>query len=74
MFPALFTSFSCCGGGLLALMIGPTTFPSLSLYSRVTRHLCPRLLAVETYLMSRGASGTERCWQVIVPIYIRPFA
>ncbi|MGH9984081.1 MAG: hypothetical protein ACRD8W_09005, partial [Nitrososphaeraceae archaeon] len=32
--PAFFTSFACCGGGLLALVIGSSAFSSLALYSK----------------------------------------
>ncbi|AIC15502.1 hypothetical protein NVIE_1289 [Nitrososphaera viennensis EN76] len=58
--PAFFTSFSCCGGGLLALAIGPTAFSSLSIYSKYMAPLTVAVLAAGTYLMSRKISKMER--------------
>jgi hypothetical protein len=52
IFPAFFTSFSCCGGGILALAIGPAAFSSLSLYSGYMAPLTIAALAGGTYLMS----------------------
>ncbi|MGH9876313.1 MAG: hypothetical protein ACRD5H_01630 [Nitrososphaerales archaeon] len=59
LLPAFFTSFSCCGGGLLALAIGPTAFSSLSLYSEYMAPLTVAVLAAGTYFMSRKISKTE---------------
>lgn len=61
LLPAFFTSFSCCGGGLLALAIGPTAFSSLSLYSQYMAPLTVAVLAAGTYLMSSKISIMERC-------------
>lgn len=61
LFPAFFTSFSCCGGGLLALAIGPAAFSSLSLYSQYMAPLAAAVLATGTYLMSSKISRTRRC-------------
>jgi hypothetical protein len=50
--PAFFTSFSCCGGGLLVLAIGPVAFSSLSLYSQYMAPLTVAALAAGTYFIS----------------------
>ena len=54
--PAFFTSFSCCGGGFLAIAIGPTAFSSLSLYSQYMAPLTVAALGAGTYLMSSKIS------------------
>jgi hypothetical protein len=59
--PAFFTSFACCGGGLLALAIGPTAFSSLSIYSKFMAPLTVAVLAAGTYFMSKKISKMERC-------------
>jgi hypothetical protein len=59
LLPAFFTSFSCCGGGLLALAIGPTAFSSLSLYSQYTAPLTVAVLAAGAYFMSDRISRME---------------
>ena len=59
--PAFFTSFSCCGGGLLAIAIGPTAFPSLSIYSKFMAPLTVAVLVAGTYFMSKKISKMERC-------------
>lgn len=56
IFPAFFTSFSCCGGGLLALAIGPVAFSSLSLYSQYMAPLTVVALAAGTYFISKEMS------------------
>jgi hypothetical protein len=61
LIPAFFTGFSCCGGGLLALAIGPTAFSSLSIYSKYMAPLTVAVLAAGTYLMSKKISKMERC-------------
>ncbi len=61
LLPTFFTSFSCCGGGLLALAIGPTAFSSLSLYSQYMAPLTVGVLAAATYLMSSKISRMARC-------------
>lgn len=61
LLPAFFTSFSCCGGGLLALAIGPAAFSSLSLYSQYMAPLTVAVLAAGTYFMSDRISKMERC-------------
>jgi hypothetical protein len=54
--PAFFTSFSCCGGGFLALAIGPTAFSSLSLYSNYIAPFTIAVLAIGAILMSMKIS------------------
>jgi hypothetical protein len=61
LIPAFFTSFACCGGGLLALAIGPTAFSSLSIYSNYLAPLTVAVLAAGTYFMSKKLSKMERC-------------
>jgi hypothetical protein len=61
LIPAFFTSFACCGGGLLALAIGPTAFSSLSIYSKFMAPLTVAVLAAGTYFMSRKIIKMERC-------------
>ncbi len=61
IFPTFFTSFSCCGGGFLALAIGPTAFSSLSIYSKYMAPLTVAVLAAGTYFMSKKISKIERC-------------
>lgn len=60
LLPAFFTSFACCGGGLLALVIGPAAFSSLSLYSQYTAPITVAALATSTYFMSSKISKMER--------------
>lgn len=59
MFPALFTSFSCCGGGLLALIIGPTTFPSLALQQSHQAPLSPAACCRNLSYVSRDKWDRE---------------
>lgn len=59
--PAFFTSFSCCGGGLLALAIGPAAFSSLSIYSKFMAPLTVVVLAAGTYFVSKKIAKMERC-------------
>jgi hypothetical protein len=61
LIPAFFTSFACCGGGLLALAIGPTAFSYLSIYSKYMAPLTVAVLAAGTYFTSRKISKMERC-------------
>jgi energy-converting hydrogenase Eha subunit E len=61
LLPAFFTSFSCCGGGFLALAIGSTAFSSLSLYSKYMAPLTVAVLAAGTYFMSKKISKIEGC-------------
>lgn len=61
LLPAFFTSFSCCGGGLLALAIGPTAFSYLSIYSKFMAPLTVAGLTAGTYFMSKKISKLERC-------------
>jgi hypothetical protein len=51
--PAFFTSFACCGGGLLALVIGSTAFSSLALYSKYMAPLTIAVLSACALLVSR---------------------
>jgi len=46
--PAFLTTFSCCGGGLLAFVIGPVAFSSLALYSNYMALLTIAALAAGT--------------------------
>lgn len=50
--PTFFTSFACCGGGFMALVIGTTAFSSLSLYGNYIAPLTIAVLAIGTILMS----------------------
>lgn len=50
--PAFFTSFACCGGGLLTLAIGPAAFSSLTLYSRYMAPLTIAVLVLGIILIS----------------------
>lgn len=61
LIPAFFTSFACCGGGFLALAIGPTAFSSLSIYSKYMAPLTVAVLAAGTYFMSKKISKMESC-------------
>jgi hypothetical protein len=54
--PTFFTSFSCCGGGLLAIVIGPTAFSALALYSGYMASLTIAVLSIGTVLMSMKIS------------------
>ena len=60
LLPAFFTSFACCGGGLLALVIGPTAFSSLSLYGQYMAPITLAVLAAGTYFTSSKISKRER--------------
>ena len=51
--PSFFASFACCGGGLMALVIGPTAFSSLALYSNYMAPITIAVLGIGTFLMSR---------------------
>ncbi len=57
VFPALFTSFSCCSTGLLAFVIGPTALNSLSLYSQYMAPITIATLA-GTVLLSRNLNNS----------------
>jgi hypothetical protein len=58
--PSFFTSFACCGGGLLAFVIGPTAFSSLALYSSYMAPITIAVLAAGTVLMSRKISRLKK--------------
>jgi len=60
LLPAFFTSFACCGGGLLALVIGPTVFSSLSLYGQYMAPITVAVLAAGTFFISNKISKMER--------------
>jgi hypothetical protein len=51
IFPAFFTSFACCGGGLMALVIGPTAFSMLAIYGNFMAPVIIAALAAATYFM-----------------------
>jgi hypothetical protein len=59
LIPAFFTSFACCGGGLLALAIGPAAFSTLSIYSNYIAALTMAVLAAGTYFMSERISKMQ---------------
>ncbi|GBC71172.1 hypothetical protein HRbin02_00951 [Candidatus Calditenuaceae archaeon HR02] len=52
LLPAFFTSFACCGGGLMVSVIGAIAFSSLSLYSRYMAPLTVAVLALGTFSIS----------------------
>lgn len=52
LLPAFFTSFACCGGGLLTVVLGATAFGTLSLYSQYMTPISIAALASGTYLAS----------------------
>lgn len=54
--PAFFTSFACCGGGLMALAIGPTAFSMLAIYSNFMAPLTVAALTGGIYFMSMKIS------------------
>jgi len=56
--PAFFTTFSCCGSGLLALVVGPTTFSSLALYSHYLAPLSIAALTIGAMLTSTKINGS----------------
>jgi hypothetical protein len=60
LLPAFFTSFACCGGGLLALVIGTTAFSSLSLYGEYMAPITLAVLAAGTFFMSSKISKMEK--------------
>jgi len=49
--PSFLTSFSCCGGGLVAFVIGPVAFSSLALYSNYMAPLTIAALAAGMLIM-----------------------
>jgi hypothetical protein len=49
--PAFFTSFVCCGGGLMALVIGPTAFSMLAIYGNFMALVTIAALTGGTYFM-----------------------
>lgn len=56
LLPAFFTSFACCGGGLLTALMGATAFGALSLYSQYMAPVTIAALATGTYLASSKIS------------------
>lgn len=58
--PVFFTSFACCGGGLLTLAIGPAAFSSLALYSKYMAPLTIAVLIVGTIYVSVKISNLRR--------------
>jgi hypothetical protein len=58
--PAFFTSFACCGGGLITLIIGPTAFSILAIYSNYVAPVTVAALAGGTYFMSMKISKKDR--------------
>lgn len=59
--PSFFASFSCCGGGLIAIAIGPAVFSYLSIYGRYMALLTVLALAAGTYIMAKRTYRMERC-------------
>lgn len=60
LLPAFFTSFACCGGGLMTMVLGATAFGALSLYSQYMTPISIAALAAGTYLASTRISKTCR--------------
>jgi hypothetical protein len=58
--PAFFTSFSCCGGGFMALILGPTAISSLALYSQYMASVTIAVLLVATIFTSMKISRSHR--------------
>lgn len=58
--PAFFTSFSCCGGGLLAFVVGPAAFSSLALYSNYVAPITTAVLAAGIWVMSRKITQLKK--------------
>lgn len=56
LLPAFFTSFACCGGGVLTAVMGATAFGALSLYSQYMAPVTIAALAAGTYLASSKIS------------------
>lgn len=54
--PAFFTSFACCGGGLMTLAIGPTAFSMLAIYSNFMAPMTIAALTGGIYFMSMKIS------------------
>jgi hypothetical protein len=53
-------SISCCGGGLLAFVVGPAAFSSLALYSSYVAPLTTAVLATEIWVMSRKITQLKK--------------
>jgi len=60
LLPAFFTSFACCGGGLMTMVLGATAFGALSLYSQYMTPISIAALAGGTYLASSRISRSCR--------------
>lgn len=58
VFPAFFTSFSCCSTGLLAFVMGPTALSSLALYSQYMAPITIATLIAGTVLLSRNINNS----------------
>src|SRR6266487_2397200 len=58
--PAFFTSFSCCGGGLLAFIVGAAAFSSLAVYSSYVAPLTTAVLATGIWVMSRKITQLKK--------------
>jgi hypothetical protein len=58
--PAFFTSFSCCGGGLLASVVGPAAFSSLVLYSSYVAPITTAVLPTGIWVMSRKITQLKK--------------
>lgn len=56
LLPAFFTSFACCSGGVLTLVMGATAFGSLSLFSQYMAPVTVAALAAGTYFASKRIS------------------
>jgi len=64
VFPAFFTSFSCCSTGLLALVIGPAALNSLALYSQYMAPITIVALIAGTVLLSRNLHKSSNCCKI----------
>jgi hypothetical protein len=60
LLPAFFTSFACCGGGLMTMVLGATAFGTLALYSQYMTPISIAALAGGTYLASSRISRSCR--------------
>ncbi|MGH9977701.1 MAG: hypothetical protein ACRD8Z_17985 [Nitrososphaeraceae archaeon] len=54
--PAFFTSFACCGGGLMTFILGPTAFSMLAIHSNYMALVTVAALAGGAFLMSMKVS------------------
>jgi len=58
--PATITTFSCCGGGMLALAFGPAVFNALTLNSEYFLYLSTITMFAGTFMLARRADKQIR--------------